>query len=247
VRRALLGAALAAGAFGAVPAAAGAATVDIGGLDDAAGFRFSPPDITAQPGDTIQWGFAAAAFQHNVNLVAPGVDPANLAAHELIGTSTPHQAQPFTKVLDAPGIYLYYCSFHGLLAPGAMNGRIVVGAVDAPPPAPTGPPPQPNPFVFSGPFEVGDFTPPGLRKVGALAARRTVLVRYQLSEPGTLRVRLLRGRKAVRAAAFKGRPAGVGTVRVKGVKPGRFTVAVSATDRSGLSSAVASRKVRVAG
>ena len=47
-------------------------------------------------------------------------------------------------------------------------------------------------------------------------------------------------------ADFKSRDAGVGTVAVKRVKPGRYDVRVSATDAAGLVSA-AKRKVVVRG
>ena len=237
MRRLLLGAALAAGGLALAPGAAGAATVDVAGLDDGGLFRFSPPDASGQPGDTVRWGFGQAAAPHNVNLVAPGVDPANTAAHELLGISAPAAATPFSKVLDQPGVYLYYCSFHGGLAPGGMSGRVVIGAAGDPPPPPleTGPAPQPNVSVFSSPLEEGDVVAPALTKVGALAAGRRLRVRYQLGEAAVLGVRVARGRKVVRTAVFKGRRPGVGTVTLKArLAPGRYTVTVTATDAAQL-------------
>jgi hypothetical protein len=129
-----------------------------------------------------------------------------------------------------------------------MNGRIVVAAegdtTPPPPPVSTGPVAQPNTTSFSGPFEEGDVTPPALTKVGVLASGRTVRVRYQLGEPATIAVRLERGRKLLKTAVFKSRGAGVGTVAVRRVKPGRYTARVSATDAAGLRSAT-TRKVVV--
>jgi plastocyanin len=242
--RPLIGAAL--GAL-VLPATADAATVQISGLDDVT-TRFSPADVVARPGDVAQWSFAAAAQAHNVFVVAPGVDPAATAAHESLGIALPGSPQPLARTLDQPGIYLYYCSFHGSLAPGGMNGRVVVAAegdpIPAPPPLDTGPVAQPNTSVFSGPFEEGDVTPPSLAKVGVLATGRTLRVRYQLGERATVVVRLLRGRRVARTAVFTDRGAGVGTVAVKRVKPGRYSVGVSATDAAGLRSAT-TRKVVV--
>ena len=247
--RLLLGGAFAALLF---PAAAGAATVDISGLDDGGQTRFSPPDATARAGDDAHWTFAAAAQAHNVFVVPPGADPANTAAHESLGLALPGSTTPLAKTLDRAGVFLYYCSFHGSLAPGGMNGRIVVAAEGdtapppPPPPLPTGPAPRPNDSAFSGPFEEGDVTPPALTKVGALAVGRTVRVRYQLGEQGTIAVRLARGRKVLKHAIFKSRGAGVGTVAVKRVEPGRYAVRISAIDAAGLVSA-AKRKVVVRG
>jgi plastocyanin len=230
----------------ALPAGAHAATIEISGLDEG-GQRFSPADSAGQTGDTVTWGFAAAVAPHNVNLVPPGVDPANTAAHELLGFAFPGQGQTFTKVLDQPGVYLYYCNLHGGLAPGGMNGRVVIGAPGdpPPPPLPTGPAPQPNTVAFSGPFEAGDTTPPSLGRVGALSAGRSVRLRFELGERATVTVRLLRTSRPARTAVFKDRGAGVGTVAVKRVKPGRYAVRVKATDAAGLASAPVTRKVVV--
>ena len=244
--RLLLGAATA--ALLAAPAGAQAASLQISGLDDGDQFRYSPPDLTARPGDNAEWSFAAATQLHNVFVVPPGVDPANEPAHESLGLGLPGAAQPITRVLDQTGVFLYYCSFHGSLAPGGMNGRVVVAAegdtTPPPPPIAGGPAAQPNTTAFSGPFEEGDVTPPALAKVGVLASGRTVRVRYQLGEPATIAVRLERRRKVLKTAVFKSRRAGVGTVAVRRVKPGRYTARVSATDAAGLRSAT-TRKVVV--
>lgn len=246
MRRRLVLAAATAAAL-AAPASASAASVQIGGLDDGDQFRFAPADLAARPGDTAEWSFAAATQLHNVFVVPPGVDPANEPAHESLGLGLPGPAPPITRTLDRTGIYLYYCSFHGSLAPGGMNGRIVVAAegdtTPPPPPIATGPAAQPNTTAFSGPFEEGDVTPPALTKVGVLATGRTLRVRYQLGEPAAIGVRLERGRKVLKTAVFKSRRAGVGTVAVRRVKPGRYKVRVSATDAAGLRSATTRRVV----
>jgi plastocyanin len=244
-RRLPLALAAAGALLAAAPGAAGAAEVGVAALDDGNQFRFAPNDVTAELGDTVKWGFAQAAVPHNVNLVRPGVSPDDTAAHQLLGISAPNDAATFTAVVDQPGVYQYYCSFHGGLAPGGMSGRIVVGDVPPPPPVDTGPAPQPNTSVFTGPFEEGDFTPPSLTKVGVLAKGRTVKVRYVASEAVTVDVALRRGRKVVKRASFPGRKAGIGTVTLKKAPAGRLTAAVTATDAGQLTSKPVTRKLRV--
>ena len=223
----------------ALPGTAGAATVDVAGLDDGGVFRFSPADSTAAVGDTVSWGFASATAPHNVNLVPPGVAPADTAAHELLGIAAPAAAQPFTKVLDKPGVWLYYCSFHGGLDAGGMSGRVVVGDVAPPPPIPTGPAPDPNTLAFTGPFEEGDVSAPALGKLGVLGGRRSVRARFLLSEPARVRLRAGK-RSATKAFAASG----IGTITLKRVPAGRRAVTISAVDASGLAVKVVKR-VRV--
>jgi plastocyanin len=244
-RRLVLALGAAGALLAAAPGIAAAAEVDVAALDDGGTFRFSPDDVTAKVGDTVKWGFAQAAVPHNVNLVKPGVSPDDLAAHQLLGISAPNDAATFAAVVDQPGVYRFYCSFHGGLAPGGMSGRIVVGDVPPPPPLDTGPAAQPNTTVFTGPFEEGDFTPPSLTKVGVLAKGRTVKVRYVASEAVTVDVALRRGKKVVKRASFPGRKAGIGTVTLKRAPAGRLTAVVTASDAGQLTSKPVTRKLRV--
>ena len=223
----------------AFPGVAAAATVDVAALDDGGSFRFSPPDATAAVGDTVAWSFAGAAAPHNVNLVPPGVDPANAAAHELLGIAAPAAPAPLTKVLDKQGVWLYYCSFHGGLAAGGMSGRVVVGDVPPPPPIVTGPAPDPNTLAFTGPFEEGDVTAPALTRLGLLAGRRTVRARFLLSEPA--RVTLRAGKRSASRTFAR---AGVGNITLTKVTAGKRAITVTAVDASGLASRV-TKAVRV--
>ena len=222
----------------ATPGAAGAATLDVSALDDGGVNRFAPPDATAAVGDTVSWGFGGATIPHNVNLVAPGVDPADLTKHELLGNAiVPAATPPFTKVVDKPGVWLYYCSFHGGLEAGGMNGRVVVGDVTAPPPpVATGPAPDPNTLAFTGPFEEGDVTAPSLTRLGLLGGRGSVRVRFLLSEPASVTVRA-----GKRSASRTFARAGVGNLTLKKVKAGRRAITVTAVDASGLAARVTKR------
>jgi hypothetical protein len=120
-----------------------------------------------------------------------------------------------------------------------MSGRVVVGDVVPPPPVSTGPAPAPNTLTFTGPFEEGDVTAPALRKVGVLAGRRSVRVRFLVSEPARVTVRA-----GKRSASKRLAQAGIGTIALKRVPAGRQIVTVSALDASGLSAKV-SKRVRV--
>jgi hypothetical protein len=132
-----------------------------------------------------------------------------------------------------------------------MSGRItIVKPGEAPPPPPppqeTGPKPAPNTTTFTGALEEGDFIRPTLTKVGALATGRNVRIRFQTTEPGSLAVAFVDARKKVAKTAFFAiRQAGIGTVKVKDVRPGRYTVLITAADQSGLESFTAKRRVTV--
>jgi plastocyanin len=87
----------------AAPASAHAASVQIGGLDSGDQFRYTPADLTARPGDTAEWSFAAATQLHNVFVVPPGVDPANEPAHESLGLGIPGDARRSPARSTRPG------------------------------------------------------------------------------------------------------------------------------------------------
>jgi hypothetical protein len=101
--------------------------------------------------------------------------------------------------------------------------------------------PSPNTRTFAGPFEEGDVTRPRLGRVGVLAGRRSVRVRFVLSEPARVTVRAGR-----RSAARTFARAGVGTLTVRRVPAGKRPVRVVAVDPSGLATTVR-RAVRVRG
>jgi hypothetical protein len=78
------------------------------------------------------------------------------------------------------------------------------------------------------------------------ALRRAVRVRFRLSEPATVTVRVKRGRKVIKSARVQ---AAAGThsltVRSKKLRKGRYTVQVLARDASGNRSRLATKRLSV--
>jgi hypothetical protein len=80
--------------------------------------------------------------------------------------------------------------------------------------------------------------------VSAKALRRAVRVKFRLSEPATVTVRVKRGRRVVKSKRVQ---AGAGThtvtVRSKKLKKGRYTIEVLARDASGNRSKLATKRL----
>lgn len=268
---AALGSAL---ALAGAPAAAEAALWNVDALDGPQGNLWDPTQVNATAGDTVQWSWGRAGTIHNVLVVPPGVPPERDDLHAYIGDST--LGPPVGYAVAEPGEYLYYCSLHGGLAPGGMNGRIAVvppgngpgGPGNPGNPGNPGTPGTPgapggggggsgsggaggaagqgvwlNPSVAPGPFEEGDSQRPALTGVRAAAGRGRLRLRFQVSEPGSVTVRVLRGRKRVKTARFAAR-AGANAVTVR-MRAGRYGVQVRASDRTGLESPRWSGRVRI--
>ena len=74
--------------------------------------------------------------------------------------------------------------------------------------------------------------------------RRGVRVRFQLSEPATVTVRVKRGRRVIKSARVHA-PAGTRTVtlRSKSLKKGRYKVEIEARDSAGNRSRLATKRV----
>jgi hypothetical protein len=94
-------------------------------------------------------------------------------------------------------------------------------------------------------FETGgvDTTDPRLRSVAAKRSGKRVRVSFRVDEQAVVTVRFLRGRKTVKTkrAATSGR----GSVSVRGLKAGRYTVKVVATDLAGNDSSTRRASLRV--
>ncbi|MDA0159843.1 plastocyanin/azurin family copper-binding protein [Solirubrobacter ginsenosidimutans] len=225
---------------------------------------WTPAAIGAQQGDTVEWRLTepgnAHAAAHNLWLVPPGgteADAVELGASD----STP----TVDKALDQVGTYQFFCSIHGGLAPGGMNGTITVGTEDpgppvdpgtpwtAPeadrpaPPAALGPPPAFNTSLPPTVFEVGNSPPPRLSRLRLTAMRHGVRVRVKASQAGTLTIRVLRGARTFKTRTVK---LGVGVhgftvTDPRHLKAGRYQVRVVATDAAQLASEPIVRTVRI--
>jgi plastocyanin len=208
IRRVLVGALV---AFAAGPSVASAAVTRPIQAFDTPTFRtiWTPRNVPAQVGDTIEWRFTQPgnpnASTHDLWLVAPGGQPQQLGA-SYIGPKA-------TTVVGAAGTYQFYCSIHGGLTQGGMNGQLVVGTADpgAPvdpgqpwtdpdwedPDDPTGPPALPNPTTAPTIFEEGDTTAPTVDLISVKETGNAAKVKVDVSEAGVLTLRLKKGKKIV--------------------------------------------------
>jgi len=204
IRRVLIGAIV---AVAIAPSVASAAVTRPIQAFDTPTFKtiWTPRNVPAQVGDTVEWRFTQPgnpnAATHDVWLVAPGGAPQQLGASYL--------GPKATTVVNAAGTYQFYCSIHGGLSAGGMNGTITVGADDPGPPTDPGeawktaPPPSNGPaaaintFELPPVFETGDSTPPEVTIMSVTGVRRGARVRVQVSEAATLTIKLQRKSKTL--------------------------------------------------
>ena len=211
IRRALIGALVAAAVLPTATASA-AVTRAIQAFDTPT-FRtiWTPRNVPAQVGDTIEWRFTEPGnplgenATHDIWVVAPGGQPQQLGASYL--------GPKASTVVSQAGTYQFYCSIHGGLTQGGMNGQLVVGTTDpgAPvdpgqpwtdpnwvdPDDPSLPPALPNTTTAPTVFEEGDTTAPTVDLVSVKATDTAAKVKANVSEAGTLTLRLKLGKKVV--------------------------------------------------
>lgn len=227
------------------------------------GQYWTPNALGAQNGDTLQWNLTEPgnpiANQHNIWIIKPGADPST--AVQLGDTTT---TPTVSLTLDQDGTYQYYCSIHGGLAPGGMNGTITVGPDDPGPPVdpgqpwltgdvgpgapiPTGPAPLLNGSAAPVVFEQGDLKAPRLIGLRVSALRGGVKVSVRASRKGRISVRVLRGWKPVktRTVAVKGGYNELRVVDRRKLKAGRYRVQVVLADAHDLTSTPSSKRVRI--
>jgi plastocyanin len=253
IRRVLAGAVIAAALL---PAAASAAVTRPVQAFDTPTFKtiWTPRNVPAQVGDTIEWRFTQPgnpnASTHDVWLVAPGGQPQQLGA-SYIG---PKASAEVSQV----GTYNFYCSIHGGLNPGGMNGQVVVttanpGAPVDPgtpwtdpdwvdPDDPSGPQSLPNTTLAPTIFEEGDTTAPTVNLLKVEENDPGAKVKVDVSEAGWLTVRLKQGKKIVATERVE---INAGKVTVK-IKPPprlrdrarRFRLQVFSTDMAEIDSEI---------
>jgi plastocyanin len=230
-----------AGAFAAV-------TRPVQAVDGVGTHYWVPNALTAQSGDTIQWRFTqpgnANAAQHDVWIVPPGGSPTPVGAQ--------YQGATAQTAVSQLGTYSFYCSIHGGLAAGGMNGTITVGADDpgppvdpgeawktTPPPVVDGPAPAINTYELPAVFETGDSTAPEVTIMSVTGVRRGARVRVRVSEAATLTIKLQRKSKtlATRRVRVKAGTKSV-TVRTRSrVNTELVRMRITATDAAQLESA----------
>jgi plastocyanin len=212
IRRALALAVIAAGLL--APASAQAATRAIQAFDTPT-FKtiWWKKENPAQVGDTIEWRLTQPgnvnASTHDVWLQAPGASQA-----QYLGIS--YESPKVSAVVNTVGTYQFYCSIHGGLTPGGMNGTVVVTTTNPGPPVDPGTPwtdpdwedpdypgdgPAPLPNETEAPtvFEEGDNDAPLLQVLNVKPdeERESVRVRWDVSESGFVTLRLKLNKKVV--------------------------------------------------
>jgi plastocyanin len=232
----------------AFPATAGAAvTRPIQAVDGVGTHYWVPNALAAQQGDTIEWHFTqpgnSLAAQHDIWIVPPGGTPTQVGAQYLGPTAQ--------TAVSQVGTYSFYCSIHGGLAAGGMNGTITVGADDpgppvdpgeawktAPPPT-TGPAPAVNTYALPPVFESGDTTAPAVRIMRVSGARRGARVQVRVTEAATLTIRMQRGARTLVARRVRVKEGTTSlTVQARSaVKTTRVRLRITAMDAAQLESA----------
>jgi plastocyanin len=201
------------------------------------GTVFTPSQVNISVGDSVTWTFDNPTNQHNV--IAKADSPTAWSTGDGQWSLNHDDVGPIE--FTAEGTYTFYCQVH----PG-MEGTVIVGAGAPPPPPPASPPP-PSDTTITTPApggETGDSVKPTVRRVSTETLRRGVRVRFRLSEPATVTVRVKRARRVVKSARVQA-AAGTRTVtlRSKRLKKGRYTVEIDARDASGNRSRLATKRV----
>jgi plastocyanin len=108
---------------------------------------FTPDIVRIQPGDTVEWRNDGRS-PHDVTADDGGWVSGNL-----------DPGAEFDRTFDAPGVYAFYCSYHG--SPGVgMTGTVLVGDVPLPGPAGgVGPGREPVPGGFARTIRVPQQAP----------------------------------------------------------------------------------------
>ena len=204
----------------------------------------APALVTVQPGDTVTWDFTAAPLAPH-NAVASSSNWTFTTGP----VSAPHVPNPASYTFPANaanGDYTYVCGLHS-----NMTGTIRVEGGSMPPPPPPPPPSSPPPTGGGGtttpnPTGGDDGTKPTVRSVKLSALRRAVRVRFTLSEPSTVTVKVKRARKVLKSMRVQAR-AGTRsvTLRSKKLKKGRYTIEIRARDAFGNRSSLAKKRLRL--
>jgi plastocyanin len=257
--------AVAAALVAVAPASASAAVTRPVQAFDTPTFRtiWTPRNVPAQTGDTIEWRLTQPgnpnAATHDIWLVPPGGSATQLGASYI--------APKATAVVNQTGTYEFYCSIHGGLTPGGMNGKVEVTTTNPGPPVdpgtpwtdpdwvdpddPSGPQGLPNTTTAPTIFEEGDNTPPTVDLISIKETDTAAKVKVDVSEAGTLTLLLKRGKQVV-AIEHVAIEAGKTTATIKPPKKlrnkeRRYRLQVWATDEVDLDSEVHSVWVDIGG
>jgi plastocyanin len=219
------------------------------------------PTLAVRTGETVTWDLNSGDNQfHNVHATA-GEDPEWLKVIVL-----PAREGTVVFTFTRPGTYRYVCDVH----PPMIGEVTVTGApvtptatpsatpttTATPVPSATPRPPRPQPTAAPARDErltpaptrssASDRTAPTVSKLRIKGIRRGAQVRFALSEPAAVTIRVKRGKATKRTVRLAAR-AGTRTVNVRaaGLVKGRYAVEVEARDARGNKAAVQRKNVRV--
>ena len=219
-RLALLGGVLAS-LFAASPASGADTTIHATEVNAIPGW--DQTSVGVQVGDTVTWTFEGMAQAHNVQ--SGGGD-------WVLDSRVSLPAPPVSYKFEKEGTFRFLCEVH----PDTMFGDVAVGT--APPPVVVLPLSQQlfaNDDAAVLPAERNvklDTSKPGLSSVSAKrVAKGSARVRFKVSEVSDVSVSFKRGGRTVKSALASG--TGTRSVTVRGLKAGRYTVQVGATDIAG--------------
>jgi plastocyanin len=185
--------------------------------------RWSPKDVTINPGETVTWSFAGTTGFHNVQSNGSNWTPPFRSGNA--GQAPPPASYTFTTA----GRYEFICEVHAT----TMTGTVTVGNPPPPPPPPLSEQPFANDQTAPSVFEVADEKRPRLDRVRVRSVRGGARVRFRVSERSRVHVRFKLGGLTVKSARRTFR-AGTHrlTVRDRRMR-GRYRVDVFARDLAG--------------
>ncbi len=217
------------------------------------GLEFTPSEVRIAVGDSVTWTFDNPTQPHNV-LARPN-SPKTWSTGDT-GATVDHPDVGPIEFTEA-GTYTFYCQAHAAPDGGGMGGTVIVGDGGEPTPDPSpSPSPSPSPVPQPGgddhtatPAPTGsgaDSVKPAVARVKLKALRRAVRVRFRLSEPATVTVRVKKRRSVLKTARVQAR-AGTRSVTLRSarLKKGRYTVEIEARDAFGNRSSLARKRVAV--
>jgi plastocyanin len=197
--------------------------------------RWSPKDVTINPGETVTWSFNGTTGFHNVQ--------SNSSNWSFRNADAARGLPPASFRFDTAGRYDFVCEVHQT----TMTGTVTVGNPPPPPPPPLSEQPWANDQQAPPVLDTGgrDRTRPRLSRVRARAVRNGARVRFRLSERALVVVRFkLSGitvktiRRTYRAGSRRL------TVRDRGMH-GRYRIEMVARDVAGNRSRVEHRRLTI--
>ena len=205
----------------AAPAQAQEPAATFAGLDT---LVWDKPEVSIEPGQSVRWTFAGTAQFHNV-----WSEGANWPTELRSPLGAPAVDANYT--FAAVGDYAFFCQVH----PDTMRGVVHVGTNAAPVVIPLSQQPFANDDATVLPAETSvtfDKAKPKLSSVSVKrVAKGAARVRLRVSEDSDVSVAFKRGGRTAKSAVVSG--TGMRSLTVRGLKAGRYSVQVRATDIAG--------------